>query len=290
MSSTLAYLAPWEFSPTVLVACAGALWIYGRGLRRIKTGGGETGFWRPLGFIVGVIGIYVVMQTYIDYLSQHMFWVHRAQHLVLHHLGPFLIAVAAPMEVLAAGAPRWMRAYVFRPIARNPVARAAYRFVQNPVIATILFVGLIYLWLTPSIHFDAMLSANRYKAMNWSMVIDGILFWWLILDPRPRREPGVLGHPARVVILWIVMLLQIVLGAYIALSKVELYDVYAVCGRAWPVSPIVDQQLGGLITWIPAAMMSVLGGLVVLRFWGRERSGQQTQGEPALSGSLPESS
>lgn len=289
MSSMFSYLAPWEFSPTVLVACVGALWIYARGLRRIKGRGGVTGFWRPFGFIVGVVAIYAVMQTYIDYLSQHMFWVHRAQHLVLHHLGPFLIALAAPSEVLMAGVPRWLREHVFKPVARNRGVRLAYRIVQNPFIAAFLFVGLIYFWLMPSIHFDAMLSATRYKAMNWSMVVDGVLFWWLILDPRPRGEPGVLGHPARIVILWVIMLLQIVIGAYIALSKVELYDVYAVCGRAWPVSPIVDQELGGLITWIPAAMMSVLGGLVVLRFWARER-GREGRPRPMPSGSLPESS
>jgi putative membrane protein len=48
-----------------------------------------------------------------------------------------------------------------------------YRFVQGPVVAPLLFVGLIYFWLSPSIHFAAMLSLDRYQAMNWSMVIDG---------------------------------------------------------------------------------------------------------------------
>ena len=64
-----------------------------------------------------------------------------------------------------------------------------------------------------------------------------------------------------------VMVPQIIIGASITFADQVWFDVYAVCGRAWPVAPITDQHLGGLITWIPAAMMSVVGALVVLRFW-----------------------
>jgi putative membrane protein len=62
-------------------------------------------------------------------------------------------------------------------------------------------------------------------------------------------------------------MLQIIIGAYIALSDQVLYDVYNVCGRAWPISPHTDQVIGGLTTWIPAAMMSVIGILLVIRLW-----------------------
>ena len=61
-----------------------------------------------------------------------------------------------------------------------------------------------------------------------------------------------------------VALPQIVIGAYIALTTRQLYSIYAVCGRAWAISPMLDQQIGGLLTWIPAAMMSAVGGIVVI--------------------------
>jgi putative membrane protein len=54
-----------------------------------------------------------------------------------------------------------------------------------------------------------------------------------------------------------------------------LYDVYSVCGRAWPVSPLVDQGTGGIVTWIPAAMMSVLAILLVLRLWMRQSAREE---------------
>jgi len=222
---------------------------------------------RTLSFFLGLLLVYGVMQTYVDYISQHMFWVHRVQHLVLHHLGPFLIMLAVPHEVLGQGLPQRLREGLLLPLWRSRPVRLLYRLVQNPLVSPLLFVGLIYLWLTPSIHFDAMLSSSRYQLMNWSMLVDGLLFWWLVLDPRPPHAHGSLGYPARIVMLWAIMLPQIAIGTHIALSKTVLYDVYSVCGRAWPVSPLVDQITGGVVTWIPAAMMSVLAIVLVLRMW-----------------------
>ena len=108
MLSDLRYLLPWEFSPTVLLSCALGAAIYLRGVLHLRRGGRRVGFWAPLSFLLGVGLIYGVLQTYYDYLSQHMFFVHRLQHLVLHHLGPLLIVVAMPGPVLRAGLPsRW---------------------------------------------------------------------------------------------------------------------------------------------------------------------------------------
>lgn len=267
MPSLVTLFTPWEFSPAVFVACTGAAVLFWRGLRLRRLAGLTTGVGRTLSFYVGLVLIYGVMQTYVDYLSQHMFWVHRVQHLVLHHLGPFLIMLAVPYEVLGWGLPPRLREGVLLPLWRSRPVRLVYRLVQNPLVSPLLFVGLIYLWLIPSIHFEAMLSASRYQLMNWSMLVDGLLFWWLVLDPRPPHEHGSLGYPARIFMLWAIMLPQIAIGAHIALSKTELYDVYSVCGRAWPVSPLVDQETGGIVTWIPAAMMSVLAILLVLRMW-----------------------
>lgn len=268
IQSVIAFMTPWEFSPTVLICCAGTIVLYLRGLQRSRDAGIRFGFWRSAALLIGVISIYAFMQTYLDYLSQHMFWVHRLQHLVLHHIGPFLIALSAPYEILNQGCPAWLRNGLFIPLWRNPVTRTFYRVIQNPVIASVLFVGLIAFWLTPALHFTAMLSIERYDAMNWSMTIDGLLFWWLMVGPKKQTRP--LGYGARIIMLWVVMLPQMMIGAYIALNKHVIYDVYSVCGRAWPISPMTDQQIGGLITWIPASMMSVIAMVVVLARWLRE--------------------
>ncbi len=264
MSSTLSYLLPWEFSPTVLLVCLGSAIVYVRGLFAHKRRGSRVGVFRPFLFFLGLGLNYAVLQTYFDYFSQHMFWVHRLQHLVLHHVGPVLLVLAAPASVMLSGMPRAVRKHVVEPLRSQPMLLRCFDFVQHPVIAPLLFVGLIYFWLLPSIHFGAMLDADRYRIMNWSMAVDGILFWWLMLTPRAHQGPAALGYGQRVAILCAAAVLQIVLGAYIALHKSVLFDVYDICGRAWATSPLVDQEYGGLLTWIPAAMMSGFGVLVVL--------------------------
>jgi putative membrane protein len=242
----------------------------------------STGVLRPIAFLIGLGLCYVVLHTRFDYYAQYLFFVHRPQHLVLHHVGPFFIALAAPWALLRLGLPEGLRARAAE-LWNNPITRGSYRLLQHPVVAPVLFVGLIYFWLIPSIHFDAMLSLTLYQVMNWSMFLDGLLFWWLILDPRDPERADTVRFLPRVLILFLIMIPQILLGAYITLANVDLYDIYAVCGRAWPIEPETDQQLGGLITWIPAAMMSALGMVVVLSNMFRNEARREAEGSAVPS-------
>lgn len=263
-----AFLLPWEFSPTLLVSCAVALTLYWRGLGRMSAAELPS-LPRRIGFFAGLLLIYFVMHTRFDYLSQHMFYIHRLQHLVLHHLGPFLIALSAPLAVLAAGVPARIGTGWIEHFWRLPATRLAYRLLQNIVVAPVLFVGLIWFWLTSRIHFNAMLSEPLYWVMNWSMLVDGLLFWILMLDPRPRRDGALLGFGTRIIIVLLALVPQILIGAHIALTDRDLYDIYAVCGRVWDIDPLLDQRLGGLITWIPAAMMHVIAAVILIGRWAR---------------------
>jgi putative membrane protein len=246
------------------LACILSAVGYSRGLRRLRSSGERVSPWQCMSFFLGLFCGYMVLQTYVDYLAQHMFWVHRLQHLILHHIAPILVIAGAPGRVLTCGAPAAWRRLAEQAAPRLKWPGYAFRFVQHPAIASLLFVGLIYFWLIPAVHFTAMLDARRYRLMNWSMAVDGMLFWWLILTPKSTRGSNSVGYGSRVLMLCFVALVQIFIGAYITLHKGVLFDVYAICGRAWAISPLVDQQLGGLLTWIPAAMMSGVGLLIVL--------------------------
>lgn len=261
----LAWFAPYQFSWLAATLFPLAALLYAAGLKSARAEGGETGFWRPFAFFAGITLCYIVMHTRFDYYGQFLFFMHRAQHLVLHHTGALLIALGNPLRY-------WKKALAFpgSPAAQRAVGlliRALAipaRVLQHPVIGSFIFVGLIYFWLTPSVHFDAMLSHPLYLLMNWSMLIDGLLFWLVLVDPRPPREAGTPGYRTRFLMILFTAVPQIVLGAYITFSRQNLYTVYSVCGRAWPISPKIDQLYGGLLTWIPPAMMEVLAALIVL--------------------------
>ena len=263
LRTTIAFLLPWEFSPAMLTLCGGAVFLYIRGLVRAPCGVHEP-LARRIAFIVGWGLIYFVTQTHYDYLSQHMFYIHRLQHLVLHHVGPFLIALSQPLAALGRGLPRGVKERFLGTLWSSRPMRIGYRIMQNAIVAPVLFVGLIFFWLTRSIHFDAMLSSRLYQVMNWSMLLDGLLFWALMLDPRSRAEGAILGFGLRILILVITIFPQMALGAHLAMSTTDLYSVYAVCGRAWNLSPHADQIYGGLSTWIPPGMMNLIGILILI--------------------------
>jgi putative membrane protein len=250
--------APWSFSWPEYLATALTLGWFCRGLFRTPSAT-QPPVWRSIAFFVGILAIYAVLQTHFDYMAQHMFFVNRIQHVVMHHLGPFLIALGGAGPAIACGMPRWTRG-----ATGSRFVALTLRVLQQPVVAASLFVGLFAFWLIPPVHFRAMLDPRLYAVMNWSMVLDGILFWSLVLDPRPA-PPARIGFGSRVALAIVVMFPQIVLGAIITLSSRDLYPFYDLCGRLFPsITALADQHIGGIVSWIPPAMMSVVAVLLVL--------------------------
>ena len=253
----LPFWMPWEFSwPEYLVTALAVSWFL-IGLMRLPRAD-HPPLWRTVSFLLGVAMTYGVLQTHIDYYAQHMFFVHRAQHYVLHHAGAFLIALGWPAPVTWAGMPEFLK-----PIFTSKPVRSIVDVIQHRAVAPVLFVGLIYLWLIPAFHTRVMLDANLYNLMNMSMVVDGIFFWCLILDPRPS-PPARISSGWRALLVIAVEPLQMVLGAILSLSRTDYYPVYQICGRIWDIPGISDQHYGGLIIWLPSTLTSFGGMIAVL--------------------------
>jgi putative membrane protein len=204
------------------------------------------------------VSIYAVLQTHIDYLAQHMFFVHRWAHFVLHHAGAFFVALGAAGPVLRAGMPSFLLPF----LDARPVRRSV-DVLQHPLVAPLLFVGLLYFWLIPAIHTRVMLDANLYELMNWSMALNGVMFWSLILDSRPK-PPARYSHLMRALMILIIELPQMVLGAILSLSMTDYYPVYEICGRIFAMTALSDMHYGGLIIWLPGTLTSLAAMIVVL--------------------------
>ena len=260
--SWLHWLVPWEPSLIVVVTMATAAVMYWRGCR-VQ----HVPWPRRLSFWLGMAIIYIGLHTQLDYYAEHQFFIHRLQHMGLHHLGPFLIALAYPGPALRAALPLRWRVRWLRPTLSSRLVRWPLNVLLQPAVAGLMFVGLIYLWLIPSIHFAAMLDWRLYRLMNFSMAVDGLIFWWLILDPR-AKPPARLSPGMRVILAVLVIFPQLLIGSYIVFTSRDLYPIYTLCGRAFGgITPATDQYFGGLILWIPSAMMNALGALIAFRHW-----------------------
>jgi putative membrane protein len=251
-------IGPYDFAPTIYLATSFTTFWYLRGLARLAPAA-RPAAWRRLSFLAGLSILYAVVQTGFEYPAQRMFFLNRIQHVGLHHVGPVLIGLSMAGPVILAGAPGW----VGRLAASRPVRRLM-AVVQQPAVATFLFSGSFYFWLWPPVHFYAMLNRPLYEFMNWTMALDGILFWAMVLDTRPRPAAHA-SFGTRAALSVAVMFPQIVLGALITFATRDLYPFYAFCGRYFPgISAVTDQEIGGIVIWIPPAMMSAVALIVVL--------------------------
>ena len=254
----LSWLIPWEFSPTLvaLFMISAALFVRGTRVRRV-TKARQAFFW------LGWAALYLSLHTMLDYYAERMFFMHRVQHLVLHHMGPLLVMAAYPGSVLRAGLPLSWRVRLKR-IGDAWFGQILIGLLTNPILIPSLFVLLVIIWLIPSVQFFSMLDWRLYRLMNWSVVITGFLYWNLILDRRPC-PPAAMSPGGRVISPILTMAPQMVAGAVIAFTERDLYPLFDLCGRAIAMTAQTDQMIGGLTMWIPAALTEVIGLIVALR-------------------------
>jgi putative membrane protein len=248
---------PWEFSWIEYLGSVIALIWYVRGLVSLPRAA-RPALWRRASYMLGVISIYAVTQTRLTYLALHLFAATQVQQLVLHDIGPFLVALSWPGAVLKEGMPpSFLRCLQQRRLL------ALLRIVQHPAVAALLFVSLLVGQVVPAIVFRMMLDRRFFDAMNILMAVDGVLFWCLVLDPRPQ-PPAAISFFTRMALAFVVMLPVMPIGAYIASTSHMLYGFYDICGRLAWFTPSSDQCLGGLILWIPSGLMSAVAILLPL--------------------------
>ncbi len=249
---------PFQFSWLEYLGAALALFWYTRGLARMAPAA-RPALWRQACYAIAIVAMYASVQTRFTYLSLHLFMATQAQQFVLHDLGPFLIAVSWPGAVLKEGMP----AAALRFLRARPLL-TLLRIFQQPVIATLLFALLIVGQVVPVVVLWVMLDWRLYDAMNLLMAAEGVLFWCLVLDPRPK-PPAPVSYFTRMVVAFFGMLPVIPLGAYVALTSRLLYSYYDLCGRLYPwISPLHDQHMGGLILWLPGALMGSIAFMLPL--------------------------
>jgi putative membrane protein len=261
MALLLKWIVPWEFSWVVLTSFLLAAVLYWRGCREL-----QVSLARRLSFWIGMAIIYLSLHTYLDYYAEHEFFMHRIQQVLLHHLAPLLIIASYPATVLRAGLPLAWRVRWLRPAQASRPWRATRAVLFNPALATVLFIGLILVWLIPAAQTLAMLDWRIYRLMNWTMLASGFIYWSLVLDHRPR-PPGRMTPGLRVLSPAITMAPQILAGAIVTFSKTDLYPIFEVCGRAFTFNVLTGQLVGGVIMWVPAAIIESIGALLALRQW-----------------------
>ncbi len=207
-------------------------------------GGLEAARRHVASFLGALLVLFAALNGPLHNLSDsYLFSAHMAQHLVLTLLFP---------PLLLYGTPAW----VVRPILKPRWVMAAARALTRPVPAAAVFTVPIVLWHIPRFYEAALRHHNLHILQHLIFLATAVVMWWPILSPVPELPR--LPYPGQMLYLFLLGIPMSVTGALIALSEGVLYPFYAAAPRVWEVAPLADQQIGGLLMWVP-------GGLVL---WG----------------------
>jgi putative membrane protein len=144
--------------------------------------------------------------------------------------------------------------------------RRAWRWLTNPLAAWAIHAVALWGWHVP-ILFEATLKSDLiHTAQHVCFLGSALLFWWALV----HGPQGWMGYGAAVLYLFTTSVHSGVLGALITFAGTVIYPAYAPTTEAWGVAPLEDQQLGGLIMWVPAGLVYIVAGLALCAGWMRE--------------------
>jgi putative membrane protein len=280
----------WTFAPAVLLGLVLSGWLYWRGLRALwrRAGPGRVvGRWRASAFAASLAALFVALVSPIDAVGTALFAVHMVQHLLLIMVAAPLMVLGDPLLVMLWAMPLRTRRAAGRWWNGARVLRGGWRVLRLVPVAWALHVIALWLWHVPALYELAMRRESVHVAEHMTFFLTALLFWWLPLEPHGRR----MSAAAAVLYLFAAALQSTILGAAITFARRPWYPSHFGTTSAWGLNPLEDQQLAGLLMWIPAGTiyLIVLLPLVWRMLSGttaaRTRRGYRTAGvAPSVAG------
>jgi cytochrome c oxidase assembly factor CtaG len=252
----------WTFEPVTIVLLAISGWMYARGLTQLWHAAGrgrgvrERDAWM---FAGGWLLLALSLLSPLHALGGVLFSAHMAQHELLMTVATPLLVIGRPLiPFVWALSPRWRRITGQWTTARS--FAVPWRALTHPAIAFLLHAAAIWVWHLPSLYDATVTSELMHAAQHVSFVTTALLFWWVVLRPSAARG----GTPAAIALLFATLMHTGALGAVLTLSSRLLYTAYATTTGPWGFTPIEDQQVGGLIMWVPGGIAYVIAALALV--------------------------
>jgi putative membrane protein len=260
----------WSMQAWVIGLLLATLAGYGLGAWRVwrRAGWGRGVRARQAGaFALGWLALGAALVSPLDPLGAWLFSAHMVQH-------ELLMIVAAPLLVLGRPLAAWTWAFGpgTRPglgrLSRLPAVAAGWRALTGPLAAWLLHALALWLWHVPAFFDAALHSEPLHVLQHLSFLASALLFWWAVLGGDRRVASGV-----AMALLFTTMLHTGILGALLTLAPTPWYPWYADTSAALGFDPLEDQQLGGLVMWVPGGLAYLVAGLVLAAQWLARRAG-----------------
>jgi putative membrane protein len=249
-----------DLAVMAVLASMGVLYVAGS-VRLTKRGVAPRRVER-VAFACGWLALVAAVLPPFDSLGVELFSMHMAQHELMMLVGAPLIVAARPMPVWLWGVPDRRRPLVAS-VLQSRGASGGWRWVTTPLVAWGLHGVTIWIWHIPSLYDMAVENEAIHAVQHLMFVATAAFFWWGLVYGRYGRA----GYGAAVFYVFTTVVHTGLLGAMLTLAGVPLFPVYLAPAAARGIDPLVDQQLAGLVMWIPAGVLLTLFGLALFAAW-----------------------
>jgi putative membrane protein len=209
---------------------------------------------RPVYFAGAVVVFLLAFISPFNALANgYLFSAHMLQHILLVLIVPALLVLSLP------------RSFSLHP----PLT-----YLSHPLMGWVAGVGAMWLWHTPTLCNAAATSRTVSVIQTTSLLLMGSVFWWQVLAPREEQR---LSPPAGIVYLFSACTACSVLGIILTFSPVSICPVYqhpvdrlgmlSTIRGDWGLTSDRDQQIGGLLMWVPMCAIYVTAILAQLARW-----------------------
>ena len=243
------------WKPDLIMAAplAASFILYGIGLARVKVPRVEIA-----SFLAGWVVLVVALLSPIATVSEALFSVHMTQHELLMLVAAPLLTLGRPLVPMMWALPsRWRRRF-----KGGAGLSPLWSRVTSPVVVFVMHAVALWVWHLPSLYQAAVLDDRIHALQHLMFTGTACLFWWGLV----RGRYGRLGYGAAVFYVFATAMHSGGLGALITFASAPLYPLY-VHRAGHGVDPLVDQQMAGLIMWIPAGVVLMIFGLALLSAW-----------------------
>jgi putative membrane protein len=256
----------WTFDPVVVGLLLASAGLYGLGTLRLWRRAGQGHGIRPrqvLCYGAGWLLLAGALVSPLHWLGEHLFSAHMVEHEIVMAGAAPLLALSRPIGAILWAFPPPFR-HALGAAGRQPVVRRFWRWVTAPITATLMHGAAIWLWHAPRLFEAAVQSEGLHRLQHLTFLVSALAFWWALFR---RAEFG-----AAVLHLFATMIHMTVLGALITLAGRVLYAHQTGFAENWGLTPLEDQQLAGLIMWVPAGTVYAAAALAFAALWIRQSS------------------
>lgn len=244
------------------ILAAGAL--YAIGVIRLWRRSGQARAARAgqaASFAAGLIVLVFALLSRLERLGQELFAFHMIQHELLMLVAAPLLVCGRPLAVWLWAFPRGGRQWLSR-LGETRSFAAFWRTVTSPLSAWTLHAIVLWVWHAPSLFDATLVDRGIHNLQHVTFLLSALLFWFALLNARAREAQGV-----AILYLFTTTVHAGALGALITFAARPWYPHYLATAPKWGLTALEDQQLGGLIMWVPASMVFVGFALVLLARW-----------------------